>query len=240
MRMRKKPHRDERMDRCDAVWIRSPAEYRGRWRDLMPAASELRLEIGCGKGKFTVETAAAEPGVLFLGLEKNEDALLMAMESAERAGLENLFFLCGDAAEVVSWFAEGEIDGIYLNFPDPWPSNQKRRRRLTWRGYLERYRLILRTGGYLRFRTDNRNLFAFSKIELAADGWDISYATTDRHHDGPVGILTGYEERFLSQGLPICALDAVTPNVRGAAPIYELRVTPKGENTDVDQDPDRG
>ena len=236
MRMRKKPHLAERMERCAAVWAREPAQLRGRWKELLPRAREIRLEIGCGKGKFTVETAALEPDVLFIGLERVADAMVMGMEAAMEQGLPNLFFAEGDAADLLNWFAPEEVDGIYLNFCDPWPSNQKRKRRLTYRDFLKKYRTVLRPGGWLRFRTDNTQLFAFSKIEFTAEGWRLENVTTDRHKDGPVGVMTGYEERFYAQGLPICALEAYTP----LTPPAEPQTAQEGETDNDHQDPDRG
>ena len=98
MRMRKKPNLIPRMEACSRVWIRQPERYRGRWRELMPDAREIRLEIGCGKGKFTVETAKAEPDILLIALEKVPDAMVMAMEYAVREELQNVVFIDADAA----------------------------------------------------------------------------------------------------------------------------------------------
>ena len=69
MRMRKRPNLEPRMEACAAVWIQNPEDYRGHWLSLLPGASQLHVELGCGKGKFTVETAAAHPDVLFIGVE---------------------------------------------------------------------------------------------------------------------------------------------------------------------------
>ena len=84
----------------------------------MPQARELRLEIGCGKGKFTVETAALEPDVLFVAVERVQEALVLAMEKALSMGLKNVYFLSIDAAKLEEYFAPGEVDLIYLNFCD--------------------------------------------------------------------------------------------------------------------------
>lgn len=87
MRMRKKKNRDARMERCQAVWVREPALLRGHWRERFRPGCELRLEIGCGKGAFTVKTAQNEPDVFLVGLERSPDAALIAMERAIEAGL---------------------------------------------------------------------------------------------------------------------------------------------------------
>ena len=85
MRMRKKKNLLPRMERCGAYQIKDPYERKGRWHDLMPEAKEIRVELGCGKGRFTVETAAAEPDVLLIAVEKVPDAMVVAMERAAKA-----------------------------------------------------------------------------------------------------------------------------------------------------------
>ena len=98
MRMRKKPNLHPRMDRCEAVWIREPKTLQGKWRSLMPEAKELHVEVGCGKGKFTVELAKSRPDVLLVAIEKVPDSLVVAMELAVREGVKNVFFISEDAA----------------------------------------------------------------------------------------------------------------------------------------------
>ena len=105
-------------------------------------------------------------------------------------------------------FAPGELDRIYLNFCDPWPATRHARRRLTHRDFLERYARALKPGGRIHFKTDNTDLFEFSINELEMTGWKLYDVTRDLHHDGPVGIMTGYEEKFHAQGVPICRLEA--------------------------------
>ena len=82
MRMRKKKNLVPRMEACGALLIEDPRALRGRWRELLPGAKELRVELGCGKGRFTAETAAAEPDVLLIAVEKVPDAMVVAMERA--------------------------------------------------------------------------------------------------------------------------------------------------------------
>lgn len=191
------------MEACDTVWIRQPAELKGKWRSLMPEAHELRLEVGCGKGKFTVETAAAEPDVLLIAVERVKEAMLLGMEQALAMGLKNVFFLDLDAANLEEYFDENEIDRIYLNFCDPWPRKKNAKRRLTFRSFLEKYKIVLRPMGEIHFKTDNSALFEWSLEEFAACGLEIKNLTRDLHANGPVGIMTGYEEKFYQLGTPI-------------------------------------
>lgn len=204
MRMRKKKNLIPRMERCAACQVRDGFALRGRWREtLMPAARELRLELGCGKGRFTVETARQNPDVLFIAIEKVPDALVVAMERAMELELKNVFFLVGDAALLPDYFDGGEVDLIYINFCDPWPPKGQAKRRLTHRGFLENYRRVLRPGGQIHFKTDNQPLFEFSLLEFPAAGYDLSEVTRDLHGEGPRGVMTDYEAKFFAEGLPI-------------------------------------
>ena len=204
MRMRKKKNLIPRMERCGACHVQDGFALRGRWREtLMPQASELRLELGCGKGRFTVETARLHPDVLFIAIEKVPDALVVAMERAMDLGLKNVFFVVGDAALLPDYFAPDEVDRVYINFCDPWPSNRHAKRRLTHRDFLNIYRQVLRTGGEIHFKTDNRPLFEFSLLEFPRAGYALSEVTRNLHENGPRGVMTDYEAKFFAQGLPI-------------------------------------
>ena len=87
MRMRKKPNLIPRMERCAAVQIRTPEDYKGRWAEEFSQYREIRLELGCGKGRFTCEQALREPDVLLLALEKVPDAMVVAMERVVEQGI---------------------------------------------------------------------------------------------------------------------------------------------------------
>lgn len=203
MRMRKRNNLEPRMEACSEIWLRDAKRLRGNWRSLMPEAREIRLEVGCGKGKFTVETAAAEPDVLLIAVERVNEAMLLGMERALEMGLKNVFFLSLDAAELEEYFADGEVDLIYLNFCDPWPRKKNAKRRLTFRTFLEKYKKILRKDGEIHFKTDNSPLFEWSLGEFEACGLEIRNLTRNLHENGPVGIMTGYEEKFYQLGTPI-------------------------------------
>ena len=181
MRMRKKKNLIPRMERCAAQLIRDPYDRRGHWRELMPQARELRLELGCGKGRFTLGTAQAEPDVLFIAVELVPDAMVVAMERCVNAGLTNVFFVDANADQLPQFFAPGEVDRIYLNFSDPWPSNRHAKRRLTHGNFLKLYRQVLKMGGQIHFKTDNQPLFEFSVEELPKFGFELSEVTRNLH-----------------------------------------------------------
>ena len=200
MRMRKKKNLLPRMERCGAYQIKDPYERKGRWHDLMPEAKEIRVELGCGKGRFTVETAAAEPDVLLIAVEKVPDAMVVAMERAAKAELHNVFFIDIDANQLPEIFDAGEVDRIYVNFCDPWPRSNQKKRRLTHGNFLRQYRRVLRPAGQIHFKTDNDKLFAWSVEEIPQFGFSLSEVTTDLHADGPVGVMTDYEAKFFAEG----------------------------------------
>ena len=115
MRMRKKPNLQPRMESCAAVRIMQPGLLRGRWHDEFPGRA-LWLEIGCGKGRFTVATAQENPEVELIALEKVEDAMVIAMERACAAKTDNVRFISMDALRLRELFASGEVDRIFVNF----------------------------------------------------------------------------------------------------------------------------
>lgn len=203
MRMRKKNNLEPRMEACSEYWIQNPEAYKGRWRALMPDCRELRVEVGCGKGKFTVETAAAEPDILLIAVEIVKDAMVVGMEKAKDMGLKNVFFISMDVAEIENFFEESELDLLYINFCDPWPRSKNAKRRLTYHTFLDKYRRVLKMGGEMHFKTDNAKLFEFSLEEFAICDLEMRNVTRNLHENGPVGIMTGYEEKFYNLGTPI-------------------------------------
>ena len=204
MRMRKKKNLVPRMERCAAVHVQDGFALKGHWREtLMPEAKELRVELGCGKGRFTVETARENPEILFIAIERVADAMVVSMERAVALELKNVFFVVGDAALVPEYFEEDEVDLIYVNFCDPWPPKGQAKRRLTHRGFLMTYRKVLKTGGQIHFKTDNQPLFEFSVLEFPEAGYALSEVTRDLHGNGPCGVMTDYEAKFYEEGITI-------------------------------------
>ncbi len=203
MRMRKKKNLIPRMERCAALLISDPYSMRGQWRTLKPDARELRVELGCGKGRFTAQTAAAEPDVLFIAVEVVPDAMVVAMERCRTEGLENVFFVDANADQLPAFFQPGEVNRIYVNFCDPWPSNRHAKRRLTHGNFLKLYRQVLQEDGQVHFKTDNAPLFEFSVEEFPQFGFTLSEVTRNLHENGPVGVMTDYEEKFHGLGTPI-------------------------------------
>ena len=211
MRMRRKKNLIPRLEKCAAVAQTEPQALRGRWLAEFPGHDELRAEIGCGKGRFTAETAKAAPRALIAAVEKDQNAMVMAMERVMAEGLDNVRFLDMDAQGLREIFAPEELDVIYINFPDPWPRAREAKHRLTSPLFLPVYRELLKPGGRVEFKTDQAPLFDWSLGQFEAAGFLLREVCSDLHADGPVGVMTNYEERFYAQGVKICRCVAVKP-----------------------------
>ena len=206
MRMRKKPNLGPRMERCAHLLIDTSEDASicpGHWRELMPNATELHLELGCGKGRFTVQTAAQHPDTLFIAVERVPDAMVIAMERANELGLTNVFFMDDDARRLPELFGPDEVDRIYINFCDPWPGHRHSKRRLTAVVFLELYRQVLKDGGQIHFKTDNRDLYEWSLFQFPKAAYELSEVTRNLHENGINGVMTDYEEKFHNLGTQI-------------------------------------
>lgn len=208
MRMRKKKNLIPRMERASSCLIKDPYEMLGKWNELYPEAREMHVELGCGKGRFTLGIAQANPDVLFIAIEKVPDAMVIAMERVVAEGLTNVFFISVDANQLPYFFRPGEIDRLYINFCDPWPTKRHAKRRLTHGNFLQLYRKVLKKNGEIHFKTDNQPLFEFSVEEIPHFGFTLSEVTRNLHENGPADIMSDYEYKFYTQGLPINRLVA--------------------------------
>lgn len=223
MRMRKKKNLIPRMEHASSCLIKDPYAMLGNWQSLYPEAREMHVELGCGKGRFTLGIAKAQPDVLFIAVEKVPDAMVIAMERVVAEGLTNVFFISVDADQLPYFFRPGEIDRIYINFCDPWPTKRHAKRRLTHGNFLKLYRKILKQNGQIHFKTDNQPLFEFSVEEIPQFGFALSEISRNLHENGPADIMSDYEFKFFSQGLPINRLVATmipweNPNPETANP----------------------
>ena len=205
MRVHKKKHGAERLEACGNIVIKDFRAEGNTSQTLFGNDKPLRIEIGCGKGGFIVGTAAKEPDVNFLAVEKVSDVLVIAAEKVKASGLDNVRVCCIDAKELTEIFEPHSIDRIYLNFSDPWPKARHEKRRLTYRTFLEIYKQILKEDGAIYFKTDNRGLFDFSLEEFKEFGIRMEKLTFDLHNSEYMegNVMTEYEKRFSSMGVPI-------------------------------------
>lgn len=209
MRLRNIPGADDAILNSEYC-IKNPEEQKGHWQDCFDKVQPLHIEIGMGKGRFIMDTAALHPDINYIGIERYSSVLLRALQKVEQNPLPNIKFICMDAADVAEVFAKDEVDRIYLNFSDPWPKDRHAKRRLTSTRFLKRYNNILTPEGRVMFKTDNKDLFDFSLEQVEEAGWILENHTYDLHHSeyNEGNVMTEYEEKFSAKGNPICRLVA--------------------------------
>lgn len=189
--------------------VHEPETMKGKWREAFGNDHPVYVEIGMGKGRFLMDMARLYPEINFIGIEKYSSVLLRAVQKLEEEELPNVRLIRMDAEDLENVFAQGELDRIYLNFSDPWPPNRQRKRRLTWRAYLEVYDEILRQQGDLCFKTDNQRFFEWSLQEICQFGWLIQNISLDLHNSDFEGnVMTEYEEKFSAESYRIYRLEA--------------------------------
>ena len=216
MRLRKKKNTEKRMTACASLLLKE--EDIDAWCDT----DSLAIEIGSGKGGFITELAAQNPTTRYIAVEKERDCIVMAMEKANRAALQNLRFLPVDACRLCRLLPHGKFDILYLNFSDPWPKKKYAARRLTHRNMLRFFLPLLKEDGCLRFKTDNDKLFDFTVEEFKELGFDIQFITYDLHRESVANIMTEYETRFSELNVPIKSI-WVKPNERVWAALEQYK-----------------
>lgn len=214
MRMRKKKHGAERIEACSDLLVQNtticgenlPEIFKNDNATVHP----LWLEIGCGKGDFVCKMAERYPDSDFIALERIADVAMLAMEKCKSREITNVRFIIGNVAKLWDTFADHSVDRIYLNFSDPWPKAGHAKRRLTYRDFLEQYKRILKPGGAIFFKTDNRGLFDFSLDEFRECGFRLENLTYDLHNSewNADNIETEYERNFSAKGFSINRVEA--------------------------------
>ena len=204
MRLRHNPKADIAVGESIYV-VQDPKSEKGHWHELFGNGNPVHIEIGMGKGQFITTLAARNPDINYIGIERVATVLYKALKKQEELKLANLMFMAFNANEADQVFDKNEVERIYLNFSDPWPKDRHAARRLTSPGFLKMYDGFLSKGGVIEFKTDNLSLFEYS-IEAAKEaGWKTGEITNDLHHSSysEGNIMTEYEERFSSIGVPI-------------------------------------
>jgi tRNA (guanine-N7-)-methyltransferase len=224
MRMRKKRHLEERMEKCGTVCLGWLPDYIAEQRErpmtrpfdvktVFGNENPVQLEIGCGKGRFIQQMAEENPNINFIALEQTPNVLITAMERTMESGIKNLRYYAGKAEYLEKIFASGSVEMIYLNFSCPYPKESYAKHRLTHPVFLKIYRSILNEGGCIKQKTDNRRLFEFSIENFSQNGFSLRNVSLDLHNSKITGnIMTEYEERFTQMGLPIFYLEAYPEN----------------------------
>ena len=192
-------------------FVNNPESYIGKWSTYFQNNNPIYIEIGMGKGQFIIENAKRYPNINFIGIEKYDSILALALKKIN-IELPNLVMLRLDAFNIDSIFKE-EIDTIYLNFSDPWPKDRHAKRRLTHEIFLKLYDKFFKNDCTIYQKTDNDDLFSYSLDSLKNYGYKIEELSYDLHSEKLDNIKTEYEEKFSNQGIKIKYLKASKKNL---------------------------
>lgn len=179
------------------------------------AFASVHLDLGCGKGSYLIARAQQEPSTLFIGMDTEPICIAYSAQYVTEAQLANAVILPRGAASAPVIFAEGELTGISLNFPTPYPKSRHAERRLSHIDHLLRYRALLAPGGTVTLRTDSAPLFEYSIPQFEAAGYQLQWTSRDVRSEHPGIPETEYERRTVGRGATIfgiCATPGSMPS----------------------------
>ena len=171
--------------------------------DLSNLKEGTILEIGSGKGGFLLGMSNKFPNKAFIGIERNVTCCGFTAKKLVENNIENSKLLFGDFERVSERIKNDTISNIFLNFSDPWPKKRHFKRRLTASKFLDEYYRILTNGGKLIIKTDNKDLFDFSKETLENSKFKLLSYTEDYQEIDDFDCMTEYEQSFREEGAPI-------------------------------------
>ncbi|SDR79051.1 tRNA (guanosine(46)-N7)-methyltransferase TrmB [Christiangramia echinicola] len=184
-------------------------ELKGKWsQEFFKNDNHIVLELGCGKGEYTVELARQNPGKNFIGIDIKGARFWRGAKTAIEEDLENVAFIRTQIELIEYVFAVNEVSEIWITFPDPQIKYKRTKHRLTNTEFLQRYKSILKEDGIMHLKTDSEFMHGYTLGLLHGEGHEILYA----HHDiykneySPkevTGIQTFYEKQYLEKGKPI-------------------------------------
>lgn len=202
MRMRKLAWAADFVQENDKV-THDPTVNKGKWKQVL-GVNELRVEIGTGKGDYWIGMSQKNPTVGWIGIEKDTNIAALALKKAEELALPKSAYINNDADAIDTWFENGEVDAIHLNFSDPWPKRRNSKRRLSHGNFLKKYTDILSDHGQIIMKTDNQKLFEFSLVEFGSHGFELKEVFVDfRREEHEDDQITEYEQKFMDLGQPI-------------------------------------
>lgn len=188
--------------------LQYPQEIKGTWHSKVFGNTQpIVLELGCGKGEYTIGQALRFPEKNFIGVDIKGNRIWRGAKTALENGLTNVRFLRTQIEMIPAYFAPGEVQEIWITFPDPQPNKPKTKKRLTSHQFIERYRQILAPNGIMHLKTDNRMLYEFTLEMIAEKKLQLLAHTDDLDHspllDDVLSIRTYYEMLFRGKGMPI-------------------------------------
>ncbi len=188
----------------DEVYLKE-FKFKNRWkREFFKNDHPLVLELGCGKGEYTIGLASQFPGKNFLGIDIKGNRMWVGAKLAQKDNLQNVGFLRTRIELIESFFGPGEVDEIWITFPDPQPKKRWTKKRLTSSNFLSRYQKFLQKNGMVHLKTDNFPLYQYTRRLIEYNNLPLFIATDDLYagkYSGEVfGIKTFYESGFIEKG----------------------------------------
>ena len=182
-----------------------PFAMKGNWkRDFFRNDNPIVLELGCGRGEYTVGLARRYADKNFIGVDIKGARMWTGATDALKEGLKNVAFLRTNIEIIDRFFAPGEVSEIWLTFSDP--QMKKATKRLTSTYFMERYRKFLVPDGIIHLKTDSNFMFTYTRCMVEANRLPVEYQTDDLYHSGideDLSIRTYYEQQWLDRGLSI-------------------------------------
>ena len=210
MRMRNKPWAKPELEACE-YFIREPEQLKDHWAERFAERQPFYLELGCGKGGFIAQAATANTDINYLAVDLEYKMLGLARRKVsaayEEKGLSagNILLTAYNIEKISLMLGKNDVvDRIYINFCNPWPRNKHKKHRLTHPRQLEQYKLFLKDGGEIHFKTDDDELFEESIEYFNECGFEILYLTRALHSAGyEENIMTEHEKMFSDEGMKI-------------------------------------
>ena len=176
--------------------------YKGRWAsEFFKNDNPIVLELACGKGEYTVNLGRLFPQKNFIGIDYKGNRIWRGAKTALEDGVSNVGFLRIQIETLLDYFAGTEIDEIWITFPDPQPQISREKKRLTSPRFLEKYKQLLKPGGFINLKTDNDGLHAYTAEKIEELGLKLFVKTEDLYHseyaDEVLSIKTYYEKKYL-------------------------------------------
>src|SRR5690554_4611505 len=182
MRLRNKPWAPEVIAENPQIVVPNPSKWRGKWHELFGNNQPIHVEVGTGKGRFVTRVGEAHPEWNMIGMEKYDSVILTGVERLLENPVKNVRLIKDDVEHITDFFSPKEVDRLYINFTDPWPKNRHEKRRLTYKGFLQKYVEVLKENGEIHFKTDNQALFEYSIESMTQFGLKLKNVSLDLHN----------------------------------------------------------
>lgn len=195
--------------------LQYPQGIKGKWNAHLNNDNPITLELACGKGEYSVNLGRQHKDRNFIGVDIKGNRIYIGAKKALEEGLNNVAFLRTHILQIEDYFAPGEVEAIWIIFPDPFLRESREKNRLTHPRFLYRYQHILKPGGIINLKTDSKELYDYTLEAINQTGCKIVEKIADIYGKGlatgPLAIQTFYEQMHLAEGRTIYYLAFTLP-----------------------------